>query len=99
MIFVLVSGGRAEERQRAQVRSLVYGAARIHRGVCPCAGGLPAHGPRHGGGQEVPVSCESYFVGLLLLSGGLSDLSAWTLLELQITSVFFSVNYPIDSSQ
>lgn len=59
----LVSGGGAEERRRAQVRTLVYGAARVHRGVCPRARGLPAHGPRHGGGQEIPVSCE--YAGLL----------------------------------
>lgn len=57
--FALVSGGRAEKRRRAQVRPLVYGAARIHRGVCPRARSLPAHGTRHGGGQEVPVSCKS----------------------------------------
>lgn len=57
-MFALVPGGGAEERRRAQVRPLVYGAARIHRGVCPRARGLPAHGTRHGGGQEVPVPRE-----------------------------------------
>lgn len=55
---VLVLGGGTKERRRAQIRPSVYGAACIHRGVCPCAWGLPAHGARDGGGQEVPVPCE-----------------------------------------
>lgn len=80
VISALVPGGRAEERWRAQVRSLVHGAARVHRGVCPCARGLPAHGPRYGGGQEVPVSRES----------GCFDSSLGALLELQ-RSGFLSI--------
>lgn len=59
-VVALVLGGGAEERWRAQVRSPVHGAARIHRSVCSRARRLPAHGTRHGGSQEVPVSCESH---------------------------------------
>lgn len=77
--FAVVPGGGAEERRRAQIRPPLYGAARIHRGVCARARRLPAHGTRHGGGQEVPVPCEFDFAVLLYSSGRLSaDLSAWT---------------------
>ncbi|KAI4817755.1 hypothetical protein KUCAC02_011132, partial [Chaenocephalus aceratus] len=51
-----IQGGGAEESRRAQILPPVLGAARVRRGVRPRARGLPAHGPRHGGGQEVPVS-------------------------------------------
>lgn len=55
----LTPGGGPEERRRAQIRPPFNGAARVHRGVCSCARRLFTDGPRHGGGQKVPVSCES----------------------------------------
>lgn len=58
---VLTLGGGPEERGRAQVRPPLHGAARLHRGVCSCAGCVPADGTRHGGSQKVPVPCESVF--------------------------------------
>lgn len=70
--FALVLGGGAEERWRTQVRPLVYGTAHIHRGVCPRARGLSTHGARHGGGQEVPVSCESCWL-VVVWGGGSID--------------------------
>lgn len=51
-------GGGPEERGRAQIRPSLYGAARVHRGICACARCLSTDGTRHGGGQEVPVPRE-----------------------------------------
>lgn len=62
-------GGGPEERGRAQIRPPLYGAARVHRGVCTRARRLPTDGTRHGGGQEVPVSREFVsFLGTLINS-------------------------------
>lgn len=61
-------GGGPEERGRAQIRPSLYGAARVHRGVCSCARCLSTDGTRHGGSQKVPLSCESVCCSLCSVS-------------------------------
>lgn len=57
-LSVVSLGGGPEERGRAQIRPPLHGAARLHRGIRTRARRLSTDGTCHGGGQEVPVSCE-----------------------------------------
>lgn len=72
-LSVVTLGGGPEERGGAQIRPPLHGAACLHRGIRTCARRLSADGARHGGGQEVPVSCEfvhvlSQYIGRLISS-------------------------------
>lgn len=64
-MLCFVPGGGAPQGGRSQIRPSQHGFARLHRGFRAPLRGLRPHGPRHGGGQEIPrpreLSCSSFF--------------------------------------